>query len=300
MESSDSMTVVPMISFGVLFLVGLILGIPLLVILLVNPKSRTVLASIVRFMGWAAGCIALLVLLGYFVAVPSKSTQHDNPQWIQDPNPAATRVTQTTVERTSHDGDLATGQPQAAGLAPIFATVSSVRPDWIEQAPGIQGQKYCMAVKSGLWTTDGECQQAIDGAITKALGEYLASYFGDDRAAQLVAIDPVYLRQQLVKQPLYAETVDASVGTMRQWHALLEFDDDLRAELRRLWQQASVSNRLRDAAGGFALVLAALGTLFAYLKLDLATDGQYRGRLRCASGLAILLVAAGAVGICVL
>ncbi len=87
---------------------------------------------------------------------------------------------------------------------------------------------------------------------------------------------------------------------MRQWHALLEFDDELRGELHRLWRAAFVSHRLRYAAGGFALAIAALGTLLAHLKLDLATGGLYRRRLRWASGLAILLVAAGAVGICVL
>ena len=87
---------------------------------------------------------------------------------------------------------------------------------------------------------------------------------------------------------------------MRQLHALVEFDDALRADMHRLWRQAFVTDRLRYAAGGFALLLASLAAVCGYLKIDLATEGRHRRRLRWASALAILLVAAGAVGICVL
>jgi hypothetical protein len=296
------MSVVPIVSLGLLLVIGLILGIPLLVILLIGPKSRAALMSAVRFIGWAVGCVFLLALLGYFVAVPVGPAQQTVTHTVHSTNLTAERASDSGLAPPAKPGIGSSRrlQAEAVDFAPQFTQVSSVRPDWVDRAPGIQDQTYCVTVKSGLWTTDGECQTAIQGAIVKSLDEYLTSYFGDDRAARLVDFDPAYLRQHLVKQPLYAETVDASVGSMRQLHALLEFDDDMRAELHRLWRQAFVSNRLRDAAAGFALVLAALGTLFAYLKLDLATGGQHRGRLRWASGLAILLVAAGAVGICVL
>ena len=294
------MSATPIISLGMLILVGLALGIPLLVILLINPKSRAVMASAMRFTGWAVGCVVLLALLGYFVAVPSQPHwQHAEQPIVHEVHSIRHVAESATIPETART----TTEPapgSSVNFTPNSGQVTTARPDWVDRAPGIQGQTYCVAVKSGLWTTDGECQQAIQTAIVKAVDEYLTNYFGDDRAPQLVAIEPAYLRQHLVKQPVYSETVDASVGSMRQLHALVEFDDDLRAELHRLWRQAFVSNRLRDAAGGFALVLAALGTLFAYLKLDLATGGQYRRRLRWASGLAILLVAAGAVGICVL
>ena len=81
---------------------------------------------------------------------------------------------------------------------------------------------------------------------------------------------------------------------MRQLHALVEVDEPLRGELQRLWRQASVAHRLRWAAAGFGLVLAALGALYAYLQRDLRRGGAAGGRLPQAATLTIICIAAGA------
>jgi hypothetical protein len=268
-----------------MLVVALALAVPLLVILLVSVRTRPAIVSAVKFVGWAIGAVVLLVLLGYFVAAPASHS------------PRQAEVRNVAPSDAAH-GSITTPAPGSpADFAPV--SVSNVKPEWVDRAPGMRDQAYQVAVKSGLWTTQAECQRAIEGAIRKSLDEYLTNYFGDERAARLVDVDPAYLHQHLIKQPLYAETVDASVGTMQQLHALLEFDDELRAEMHRLWRQAFVSHRLRYAGAGFALVLGALAAVCGYLKLDLATGGLYTRRLRWGSALAILLVAAGAVGVCV-
>jgi hypothetical protein len=154
------------------------------------------------------------------------------------------------------------------------AGTTQQRPDWVDHAAELRGQTYRLPVKSGLWTTEAECDQALAGAIAKAVDGYMATYLGDDHAADWVRLDSDHLRRQLVRQPVYAEVVQASVGPMQQLHALVEFDEPLRAELQSLWHQALVSYRLRCAAGGFALVLAALGAVFGYLKFDLRRAGR--------------------------
>ncbi len=309
----------PMFSMGWLFvglfgLAALAVGIPLLVVLLVHPKSRRAIVSALRFAGWAIVCVTLLVLIpGSFFHVRFHTAPAGGQAGTGTTEPAADHVVapppvpytagppaaDLPIVEVPHAPAPSHVASLREGLLPS-RIVQDVRPPWVDQPPGNEGPTYNMPVKSGLWTTEAECQQALQGTIAKAVDEYLASYLGDDRAAQWIDIDPAYLRQRLIRQSMYAETVDASVGKMQQLHALLEFDDQLRAEFQRLWRQACVSHRLRYAGGGFALILTALAALFGYLKLDLATGGRHSGRLRWASALAILLVAAGAVGICVL
>ncbi len=283
-----------------------LLAIPLVVILLVHPKTRAGLASLARFLGWVAGCIVFVALFGYFfvgswgsppnaphvqsVRVVSATSSTSAPE--QGPDSFAL---DHPIEPHSSGGS-AVGTPPAELSQPVS---SGQRPEWLDWPAGRHEQTHVLAVKSGLWSTAAECRAALDGAIAKGVEQYLVECFGDQQAA-LAQFDPAQLRPRLVKRPIYAETVEASVGPMLQWHALLEFDNGLRAELQRLVQAGAVSQRLRWAGSGFALVLAALAASFAHLKLDLATGGQYRGRLRWATGLAILLMAAGAVGICVL
>ena len=305
---------------GVLVLLAIgacvLLGIPLLVVLLVSPKTRAGMMSVLAFLGWGAGCLLLLSWFGWFIALPRPQSPAP-PRMIEHvivdrPSPeiagpqtnhvptqdVPTSVRETAVRETVVRVPTSSTASERAGFT--TQPLSGERPEWLDRAPGMQDQTYLVAVKSGLWSSGAECQEALDGAIARSVQQYLAGFLGDDRAAAQIEIEPAYLRQRLVKQPVYAETVEASVGPMHEWHALLEFDQDLRSDLRRMWDASKVSLRLRYAACGFGAVIAALGTLLAQLKLDLATRGMYRRRLRWGSGLAILLVTAGAVGICVL
>ncbi|HEX4143889.1 MAG TPA: hypothetical protein VHY91_10175 [Pirellulales bacterium] len=102
----------------------------------------------------------------------------------------------------------------------------------------------------------------------------------------------------LIEQPLYAETVETSVGEMQRLHALLELGENARAQIREAWRQTLVPRRVRWAACGFAAVLAIVGLLLAALKFDLASGGKHRARLRWATTLTILLVVGSALGLC--
>ena len=87
---------------------------------------------------------------------------------------------------------------------------------------------------------------------------------------------------------------------MQELHALLEFGDYPRAQMREAWRQAVVPQRVRWAACGFGAVLAIIGLLLAALRFDLASGGKHRGRLRWVMGLGILLVVGSACGMCLL
>jgi hypothetical protein len=268
------------VAVGVVLLCAL--AIPALVLLAVSPRTSRATVAATKFLAWVAGSFVLLGLLGWFV----HDSGADHPVGGPRPLPASTR---------SIHGQAATAETIVGQVA-----ISNSRPDWVDRPAMLEEQTYRVEVKSGLYVTPAECQRGLNAAIAAAVERYVTIYFGDERAAALVNLEPAYLRQHLIRQPLYAETVDASVGPMQQLHALLEFDDEMRAELHRLWRQAFVSDRLRYVGGAFSLLLAAIAAAWGYLKLDLATRGAYTRRLRWAAALAILLMAAGAVGICVL
>ncbi len=80
---------------------------------------------------------------------------------------------------------------------------------------------------------------------------------------------------------------------MYQIHARLEIDERARADFWRQWRSTEVTNRLWYTGGAAALVLALLGTLYGYLKLDVKTGGAHKGRLQLAATLVALIAAAG-------
>ena len=63
--------------------------------------------------------------------------------------------------------------------------------------------------------------------------------------------------------------------------------------MRRRLHDTVVEQRLWYAGGGAALVLALLGTIYGYLKLDLWAGEGARARLQLAATLVALLATAG-------
>ena len=157
-------------------------------------------------------------------------------------------------------------------------------------------------MKSGLYSTQEECRQALAVAVTQAVLKYGKTYLADIDvgAGDVLHHLPVDLGAKLIDEPLYAETVQASVGPMQQLHALLEFSDDARAQMREAWRQAALPRRVWWASCGFGAVLGVVGVLLVSLRVDLATAGKRRGRLRWATALMILLVVGSAWGLCLL
>jgi len=137
------------------------------------------------------------------------------------------------------------------------------KPEWLGKHHEFNGKEYETAVKSGLYVTIPECQRALEAAENQAVREYLDSYLGEG-AAKLVDLDARYIHRNLHKRQ-YTETVEASIGTMQQMHALLMIDDQARNDFHDRWRQAVVTRRLWIVGGGAAAVLAAIASAFGYL-----------------------------------
>ncbi len=181
-----------------------------------------------------------------------------------------------------------------AAVPPAAAAPSDgARPAWIDAPPKLVNTVYSMSIRSGLYASLPECQRELDVELKRAADQYICDWQKDEGAAELVDVSLDYLHKQ-VKKAEYSEIIESeSVGPMHQVYALLQFDDGTREDFRRVLHEAVVTNRLWYAGSGAALVLALLGTLYGYLRLDLRTGGADKGPLQLAATLVALIVTAG-------
>jgi hypothetical protein len=211
------------------------------------------------------------------------------PAAVEAPeSPAAPVVTAARPVRSAE----ATETTPAAEVAAVEASDSL--PDWANKPGKLVDAVYRVSIESGLYADIPECQAALDDRIKATLDDYIDRWMGEG-TAELVVLDREYVNQH-IKKSEYSEVVNSeSVGPMHQIHALLEIDDDDRAEFHERWRRAVVTERVWMAGFGGAVVLALLSTVFGYLKLDLQTGGTHSGRLQLAATLVALIVAAGAL-----
>ncbi len=304
---------------ALVLLVLLVLGgIALLVHLLCSPRTR------------AAGVVLLLLVVGvmvmgafvalFRVKMHSSTPVAVNAERLEPPrNPdIALKITAHTTEdgKTKVEVTEAAGSPKllpalAKALAKAIAEtkkkkpvatpslkaaepkVKPKKPEWVEMPSGAVDGVYQTTVTVGPYTTRQECDQALAIELNKATDEYVEAYLGP-KARGRVRLSPAFLREHVVKAE-WEESIRASVGPMIQVHALLKFDGPAGTRLEEKWRDVTISDRLIHAGAGLLGVLATLLALFAYLKIDLATGGAYRGRLKLAAVAGILALVAGVV-----
>jgi outer membrane biosynthesis protein TonB len=183
------------------------------------------------------------------------------------------------------------------------AAPTNPRPAWVDAPAKLSNGIYRTKVTVGPFATREECDRALPAELLKATNNYIDSYLGEG-ANQWVHLPPGYylgqgIRRGIPLPPGYAngpgifrdqwqEDVLASFGPMIQVHTLLEFNEETRHDLQQRWLAGRAENRLGFAGLGAGLILALLGTMFGYLKIDTATRGYYTRRLQFVAVLAIL------------
>ncbi len=168
------------------------------------------------------------------------------------------------------------------------------RPEWVDWEEGVpyKAGKACqMRIAVGPYSTRSECNQKLPERLHEAIDQYVAVYAGPE-AREKVRLPLDYIQSRLV-QAEWPETVDIGIPGVSaiQLHVLLEFDHEANATITEQWDRAVVNGRLAGIGGLAAGVLLLLSAVYGYLKIDLATKGAYRGRLRlAATGLILILL----------
>lgn len=233
---------------------------------------------------------------------PEESETHDpEAEDLDSQDPETEASADSTSSELSSDITVETGE-----------IIIPPRPEWVEADEVQTGDIHTMAVSSGPNETERECRKALDRELQKAVDSYIDWHLGpvyDDRfrASKLVRYELDEIKQRLIPPgKIYHEVIQVSFGPMHQMHAQLAFDpafrrelDGRRSELEQHWKQWIVQQRLVAIAVGFGLLLALMGVVFTYFRLDTATRGFYSGRLKWAAAAAIAAVVAVAIGVVV-
>jgi hypothetical protein len=165
------------------------------------------------------------------------------------------------------------------------------RPEWVGQKPKFEGKVHTIAVASGPYATDKESRRALDAAIVKATNKYIADQVGSDQAPRLIRFDARTIKKRFVKPDnAYHDVARYSVGWMHENFALLEFGPEFRNELDRRWTKVKATSRVAQTGLFSGAVLALVGSIFGYFRLDNATRGYYTRRLQFMAAAAILAV----------
>jgi len=185
----------------------------------------------------------------------------------------------------------------AAEADPTLETPPADRPDWVQAEPDRTAEgNYQMPISVGPFSTRVECDEALPAAMHAAVQQYVSTAI-DPQAAGTIRLPLAYIRDHLV-QGQYEEwrEYEPPLGKMAKLHVLLVFDREANARLEEAWERVVVGRKLWGVGSAAAVLLLLLSTAWAYLKIDLATGGSYRGRLRLGAAAVILaLVAAGAL-----
>lgn len=200
----------------------------------------------------------------------------------------------------------ASGARSSEPASPAAAQSNSAVPTAIRSSaiPGsqaqAQGDALEIVVTAGPFATRMECEAALDQRLQEVVDQYAALHLPGAAGSQ-IRLPPEELRRYLAGPPA-VETVHTSLDSelghpMVQLSAVLRFDRELRDRIGRQWAELQASRRLWYLAGGFGLLLGLMCVIYGYLKIDLATGGSHRWRLRLAAATMVvgLIAAAGLV-----
>jgi len=145
----------------------------------------------------------------------------------------------------------------------------SARPDWVGKRAGFESrggiEVYVTTVTAGPYSSDEECDRALGAVIDQAIADYAEKEFPHP-AEGTVKLDSEIVQHHLI-QDRYRQTLDSSVGPMRQEDVLLVFDAKIRSAIEHQWRAIVVASRLQIAAIGSGAVLLILGGVYSLLRL---------------------------------
>ena len=179
-------------------------------------------------------------------------------------------------------------------LADGTIVIPAGRPEWVKIAQSdLTGPVHKIYVTSDPYKLPRDAQHGLDEAMKRATDDYIADQLNSPLAAKFIPYDVESIRDRFVKQT-YHETVifPEPVGPMKQLHALLEFDQGFRDELRHHWAGRIAESRIYQVGLGAGAALLLLASVFGYFRLDNATRGYYTGRLQFMTAAAILAIVA--------
>ncbi|BBO31515.1 hypothetical protein [Lacipirellula parvula] len=172
------------------------------------------------------------------------------------------------------------------------------KPDWVINPPKQVGNVRKVIVTSGPFSTVDECQSDLDRKMHDVVLNRMTNFSQSSiaRRTSNATLDEMglggdYIRRELCTDE-FVDTLDSSVGEMKQVYALLEFNetqDAMLVDRARSYSRREGLQSVSLIGGG---LLASVATLFGLLKVDTWTRGYYTKRLFLGVPAAIITVLA--------
>lgn len=186
--------------------------------------------------------------------------------------------------------------------SPLLNNHETSRPEWTKElnwrlVRSNEGEAWQTAIHAGPEASGFSLEKDLDREIVNRLRQFLQEKISPDAASvvNLHERDGKLWRSRLVTaehETIHERNVaDEPIILHEKW-LRLELDQPAQQHLRQRYEQGLVEQRLTLAGVAAGLMLAVLGTIFSYLKIDTATRGFYTGRLRFGTGLTILVILA--------
>jgi hypothetical protein len=193
--------------------------------------------------------------------------------------------------------DSPASDPQIEAAAQDTVVIPPGRPEWVEKEPNTSGKIHTLAVSSGPFKRESDCNRALGQELVKAMSAYIADQLHSELAPKFIGYDARAIKERFVKPAnIYHEVITVSVGDMHQVHALIELGPEFRGELENRWDKVRATSRLFQMGLFSGAGLLLIASVFSYFRLDNATRGYYTGRLQFMTTAAILaIVGAGTI-----
>jgi len=244
------------------------------------PKAKSTAAAVAEALRGAAR-----------PAAAKKPPAGGSPAAAAKPRPEPFDRREPAEHRDASTPAAAKPSPPPAAKPPVVAEKpaagpkelpSSPRPEWLDRPARVSEGVYEVVVTAGPWDTRADCDASLPDAVERGVQQFITQYLGEEAAGR-ISLPVDYVNAEILKEK-YPETVDSpSFGRMTRLHALLQFDREVKDRVRDDWARVQREQRLVYAGGGLGGLLLLLSVVYGYLKLDLATKGAYRGRLRVLS-----------------
>jgi hypothetical protein len=174
----------------------------------------------------------------------------------------------------------------SATLVAAELAASGARPEWVIHPPKRIGNSYRRVVVSGPFSTLEECHQELAEILRQTVYQRMAAKGADDPAYrdftpatfEVLGIGIDYIYREICRDE-FVQSLETSVGPMKQVYLLLEFDPPIEQHLGDVWRQYQVQHRLEIVAILASAGLLLLGLVYGLLKVDTWTRGYYSKRL---------------------
>lgn len=307
------------------FALGALLAVAVLAFVATGIVVTVLVASRHSLVAWQKMKAALAVLIWVVPAgaligwIAQRSDRHfvdhaGNPMQVVTaaPNPQADVHPQVHVHRAGGPGEIHVSMPDVKAIMtvsnevatmpiPVEAEeaaprlkvrrISSDDPRWEQETRIVEGREL-HSLSSQRFATLAEAEEQATGQLLSRIQAHFQNQFPMDvNSARLIEI----VNQFAVKD-FVGEVIDkydfgnGITAKMYRTHLRYDFSPQLHDAFSAHWRKSTVEHRIGILGGMLGLVTLMFGTAAGYFRLDDATGGKYRKRLKLA---AALVVAAG-------